>query len=441
MFGPLGRRVARLSALPVALFLMAGPTIVSAAELSERETFTGDWGGRRASLIQAGLRLDSALVVDFASVVDGGLRRGGVFLSSLDVKALIDLERRLGWKGANVLVDVLHTAGPSVSARVGDAQGVDNIEAGAGLGLYEFWLQRVFWERRASVLVGLYDLNSEFDMTQTAGLFVNSSHGMGAEFAASGLVGPSTYPFTALGLRLKLLPRARTYVQFLITDGVPGNPHGEPRQDLHLDSRGGALLVGEAGLYRFEFRTTQADGGQTISSERAARKHVGREVPANYRFKVALGVWSYTSRFELFRPEGAVETGDADAGIYGLIDFRPEAEGPGWSAFARFGRSRSSSSRFDSYVGAGVVRQGVFAGRSEDRVGLSFAWAGNSDAFVRFAGLEPLAKGETVVELSLRWAVTPWCGIQPDVQRVIDPGSSKAVADAWFFALRNEIVF
>ena len=71
-------------------------------------------------------------------------------------------------------------------ALVGSAQGISNIESVHALRLYELWMQWHGGANPGSVRVGLYDLNSEFDAIDTASLFMNPSHGIGADFAQSG---------------------------------------------------------------------------------------------------------------------------------------------------------------------------------------------------------------------------------------------------------------
>ena len=64
--------------------------------------------------------------------------------------------------------------------RVGDLQGVSNTDAEEALRLFGFWheLAEADWSLRT----GLYDLNSEFDVNEAGSIFLNSSHGIGAEF-------------------------------------------------------------------------------------------------------------------------------------------------------------------------------------------------------------------------------------------------------------------
>ena len=83
------------------------------------------------------------------------------------------------------------------------------IAADRGWTLFELNAEQSMLDHRVSLLVGLYDLNSEFDANGTAGFFINSSFGIGAELGASGLNGPSIFPVTSLGTRLRWCPGGR----------------------------------------------------------------------------------------------------------------------------------------------------------------------------------------------------------------------------------------
>jgi carbohydrate-selective porin OprB len=83
--------------------------------------------------------------------------------------------------------------------------GITNLEGGVRAGgtyTGSFNLQLTADEKNLldnqfSVLAGLYELNSEFYRLQSAGLFLNSSFGIGPEFSQSGLEGPSIFPSTS----------------------------------------------------------------------------------------------------------------------------------------------------------------------------------------------------------------------------------------------------
>ena len=111
--------------------------------------------------------------------------------------------------------------GGQPSALAGDAQGVSNVSAPNTLKLYEAWLERNFAGNHFSTLFGLYDLSTEFDRLQGAGLFLNSSFGTGPEFAQSGVAGPSIFPNTAFGARFATKPTANVVLRLAVLDGAP----------------------------------------------------------------------------------------------------------------------------------------------------------------------------------------------------------------------------
>ena len=55
-----------------------------------------------------------------------------------------------------------------------------------------------------SLLIGVLEVNTEFNLTNTSVLFLNSGFAMGSELANAGLNGPSTYPYTSFGARAKI---------------------------------------------------------------------------------------------------------------------------------------------------------------------------------------------------------------------------------------------
>jgi porin len=50
-----------------------------------------------------------------------------------------------------------------------------------------------------------------------------------------------------------------------------------------------------------------------------------------------------------------------------------------------------------------------------------------------------MKRAETVVELTYRLQVLPWLHLQPNLQYVINPGTSPTLDNALVFALRVEI--
>src|SRR5258706_10208832 len=76
-----------------------------------------------------------------------------------------------------------------------------SIAAPADIKLAEAWGQYNSVAGGFSVLAGHYDLNSEFYRLGSAGLFLNSSFGIGPAFAQIGLCGPPILHVTPIGTR------------------------------------------------------------------------------------------------------------------------------------------------------------------------------------------------------------------------------------------------
>lgn len=109
-----------------------------------------------------------------------------------------------GMEGATALLNLMATHGNDFSGtRVGDAQRVSNVQAGNRVRPIEAWVSLPLWRDTLSAKTGLIDLNSEFDVQDVGTFFINSSHGIGPEFAQSGRNGPSIFPSTSVGLILE----------------------------------------------------------------------------------------------------------------------------------------------------------------------------------------------------------------------------------------------
>ncbi|MFO7314738.1 carbohydrate porin [Rhodothermus marinus] len=166
-------------------------------------------------------RFTSELAVAYTADVMSPLAGASVrpvWMDNVDVTLTLHLTPR-----TTLFLYGLGNQGGSISARVGDAQGVSNIEAPTSWRLYEAFVEHVTATGRLSVLAGLYDLNSEFDVLPAAGLFINSSFGIGAELAASRPQGPSIFPVTSPGLRLRLgFQRSARYAGYLQAVALDG---------------------------------------------------------------------------------------------------------------------------------------------------------------------------------------------------------------------------
>jgi porin len=362
--------------------------------------------------------LHAAYIGEVRQVADGGLRRGTRYLDNLDVTLTIDADRAFGRQGMTIFVHGLYGNGREFSQDlVGDIQGVSNIETGVRAArLHEAWVEQRFLSDRATVKVGLYDLNTEFDTIDAAGLFLNSSHGIGHDFSQTGRNGPSIFPVTSLAIRGDYRLSDCWTLRAAILDGVPGDPDHSARTAIHVGGQDGALLIGEIAY-------------------------------ADEDARLSLGSWRYTAAFDdlLATVTYASQRRD-NAGAYFLAERRLTHETDGYqglSGWVRLGLANDRINPVGRYLGAGIVYLGPWPGRDADEIGVAIGSAEFGEPYRRAftdQGRSSQAR-ELSIETSYRAPITPWLTLQPDIQYVIHPGGEPDVADALVLGLRAEIGF
>lgn len=341
----------------------------------------------------------------------GGQARGGGFLGNLD--ATIEWSE-LDWfgDGGSALVYVLGNHGDSPSERIGDAQTYSNIDAPQALKLYEIWYEQPFAEGAASGKFGLIDLNSEFDVVSSAGLFQNSSFGIGPDFSQSGVNGPSIFPTTSLGLRLLWGGTGGAYAACIVLDAVPGDPDNPRGTHVRLRGDEGWLGTCEIG-------------------------HEQRNNAGQIR-KFNVGYWRYSEPTATF----VSDVTRRNSGWYASYDqrlWRLDDERALYG-FVRVGAADDDINAFDHYRGGGLQWLGPFADDARDALGLAVARVENGTPFRQAAAAEGAAVTghETAIELTYRFVVTEWLALQPSVQHIRHPGMVPDVDAATAVSLRVE---
>ncbi len=356
------------------------------------------------------LSLSARLTSDVFGVVDGGSERGARVLSNLDLVADLDLGELAGWHGARAKLHILNSEGGRPNDLAGTLQGVDNIEVGrTRTKLYQAWVEQDAFDGKASLLLGLADLNADFYQNDSAGVLLAPAFGVGSELAATGPNGPSIFPSTALTIRLRVAPRPDLYAKAAVVNarsGVIGDPGGV---DFRL--RDGALLIGEVGW-------------------------VGRG-------KIAVGYWRYTKRQDHISdvgPDGQPLSKIAN-GAYLLVDqplIGADAPEPKASLFARVGVSDGATTPFQGGWQVGVLVNNVFAKRPESQFSFGIN-RGNLSRGFRDAsagtGMD-MASAETGFEITLADQLTPNLRIQPDLQYIVNPAGDASAKPVVSIGLR-----
>ncbi len=401
--------------------LAVNPISASAAEQGEFDSkLTGGWGGSRQKLADKGVDVEAVYKLDVFGNVSGGIKEGTRVLDNLDVVVNLDGEKLIGAKGTTAFVQFLNNNGGRPDGDlVGSAQGINNIETPQATGkLYQAWLQQNFYDDRISILGGLYDLNSEFYITDSSLLFIHSTYGIGTDIAQSGINGPSIFPFTSLAARLRVRPTNDSYIQAAVLDGVPGDPNNPSGTQIELNDNDGALLVAEAGY--------NPEG-----------------------LKVAVGGWRYTERFATHRDVDANgnTVNKHSQGAYILAEkkvyLEAQSKDEGLTVFGRLGFADESVNLFDYAWSAGMVYVGLVPGREGGALGLAMSGVHNSGDFMesqRALGAN-FDDAETAIELTYSDNLLPWLNIQPDVQYIVNPGTDPALDNAFVVGTRFAVQF
>jgi porin len=339
-------------------------------------------------------------VTDFLGDLHGGFARGTGILDKADLTATY-LGDDHHHPGLSLFLDVQATGGTRFTdILVGDAQGVSNLEAPAGLRLANAWAAKDF-DGLGGIKAGVVDLNTEFDVQATALLFLNAAFGVGPDFAQSGPNGPSIFPSTGLGLVGWWLPGGHWTLKAGLFEGAPGDAAHPGRTRFSYSEDEGALLVFEA------------------------RNHLKPD------FVIGAGSWRYTASFDAIDPSAGRIAGNA--GFYAIADsfLYAASEDEKLSGWARIGFADDRINVLDSAIGFGLVYAGPL-GRQADQAGISVARARFGVPAQKAALAEGVFLGaaETTIEATYSLSLNSHLTIQPDFQYVIAPGGYPLLEDA-----------
>ncbi|MEE8306840.1 MAG: carbohydrate porin, partial [Gammaproteobacteria bacterium] len=363
------------------------------------------------ALAQSPINGEFAYVSDYLRNNSGGIRTGSAYLQNVDVTFEFDVEQLVGLSNGNLFAYFLWNDDTTFSDRYpGDGQVISNIDTTEALRLYEFWYEHSFSES-VNLRVGLYDLNSEFDAIDTAGLFLNSSHGIGPDYSQTGENGPSIFPSTSFAARLHWDLSENSLVRYGIFDGVPGDPNDASATAVQFNG-------GDGFLQALEFNHTLSNG-----------------------IRLGVGGFSYSEDFETINRTDAMGNplrDDGNSGVYTFADgtVYEDADGHSMTAFVRYGIANEKLNPLQGYFGLGAAFTGLVPGRPNDQLGLAIASARSGDDFRAATGAE---SHETTIELTYSAQITDWLRIQPDFQYIINPAADPMLKNAFVIGVRFEV--
>jgi porin len=381
------------------------------------ETLTGDWGGARAALWRKGLALDIGYKTDLLRNMSGGIEKGGRPMTHLEFKLKADFDKLLNWSGGTGYLALIHDGGGKLNAlQVGSLTGVSNIEVPTSTHrLFHAWVQQEFAAGQGALLVGLYPIDSEFQVLDAAAVFVQPPYGASADLSLTRT--PSIFNNSSFGFRGKWFSVDRgAYVQGAVMDGIPGDPANPRGTHVRFDKGDGVMSIVELG-----FKPGAALGGETAAIE-----------------KYAAGLWRYSLRVP---DQVDASVNRLSRGWYVLAE-KTLHQGRGGSdlaGFLRISGTDGDSTAIKRAVNVGVRATAPLPGRGEDVFGLAFTRASLSDKWRGVQSAFATSAVEDAWEITYRIQANKWLALQPVAQRISHPGGDSSRPAARILGARIEI--
>ena len=418
----------------VSILLLGTTTAIAQASAGEDSRsdnrMTGDWGGRRTTLVDRGVDLSVGYTSEWLDNTRGGTRTTSAYADQIMIGVDLDFERLWGWRGGSLHAVITNRNGLQLDAKAGLGTLLEVHEI-FGRGHYtrltRFYLQQDLFDDRLSVKIGRGDV----DFFPLSCRFINISFcGPLPGFHSNGWY---TWPIGQYFGNVTFRPTKRFYVKLGANDVNPRN----------LDGDQGLRLI------------TPADdrAGRLSNVEAAWLPSVGKgQLAGAYR----IGYWHDSTAYpDLLLNEqgeplpiagGTPRMHDISTGYYAMVQQRltHNESGGGLVVFANMSHSDSKVSRVDRLLSVGLWYTGAFESRPIDRLGIAL---GQNRVGAVMREYEDLAEartgigahgrgGEQPFEVNYSIAVARGFWLMPSVQYVRDPGGRSRAESALIWGIK-----
>ncbi len=398
--------------------------------LATTQWLTGDWGGARKEMADAGVNLGLTLGTVTQWNTHGGANTHNAFENTgeMGYDLEFDFGKILGLDGSTLFVRGVQTWGRSIAGDVGSLTPPFAGPGGGGdneIVLHKYWWRQRLLDDRLEFRLGMLDGGDLVD----GNAYASSA---GGQFPNAALEHNPTIPLTTgLGLFVKAWPTDYFYAQALVAD---------PDKDNDYNRRGtGGWRSGFHGEDRFR---AFAEFGLLPHYMPCAE---GSLLPGHYRFGLWLNPQGQTKFINDFGGRLRARSRSGDVGWYLSFDQMVWKENDaakdkqGLGVFARYGFAHPDVNIVNHFWSAGLSYEGLIPERDGDVMGFGVAQSILSKTFRH--NVNNLADRETVYDLYYKIDLTPWCKITPDLQWITHPSGQKSARDALTAGIRVEIVF
>lgn len=388
-----------------------------------RPTLTGDWGGARKALEEAGWTFKIKYVQQFQQNFRGGLQtnNGHRFSGSYDLAVEADFDKMKLIPGGSFYIKARGNYSEGINPDKVGALFTVNSDAFEDYPIFvrKWWYKQELFDGKLEFRVGRIQTHKDlFDISLYA-------HHEDEDF------------LNRLSIRDVIVPHTNAIGAFVKVEPVEGLYFQAAALDAQAESR-----------TRTGFDTAFHDedwfnGFWELGFAPAWKTRRG-PMPGRYR----IGWWYDPipkEVFEKLEEDEEPRTRTGDTGIYLGLDqmiFKENADpddSQGLGLFSRLGLAHGEVNQVNLYWEAGLSYKGLIPTRDQDVFGFAVAQAVLSSQYRN--EVNPKADRETVYEWYYSYYLTPWCIISPDFQVVTNPGGETDDRDAIIGGIRIRLMF
>jgi porin len=420
----------------------------------QNQNLLGDMRGLRPALASYGLTLTILENIETFGNPTGGVTQGIEPKGLTTVTLQMDTEKAFGLKGGTLNVSGLQIWGGDYSTgNLMVQQTLSDIDAPAGVRLWELWYQQKFGDK-FDAKIGEQSLDEEFIIAPSGNsLFINGVSGWPGLPTVDLPGGGPAYPLAGLGVR----GRAQVTDSVTVLAGVfngspipwdsPNTPKSNPN-GVSFPLNTGTLAIAEL-QYAF-------------GSSAAGKPNAGGPLPGVYK----IGAWYDSYKFDdqqyddmgapLASPlsNGIPATLHGDFSLYGVMDQMiwrsPDNANRSLNVFVRpMFTPYQDRNLVSASINAGFALKAPLPTRDNDAFGIEMGtvWASSGASgfdrqmqFYQPSVYTPIRSSETFIEATYQAQILPSWQIQPDVQYFINPGMGIANPDDPTQRIKNEFV-
>lgn len=388
----------------------------------------GEWNGKRTELAQQGIKFEANILTDTAYLAEGGRNEGADPLTSaqLWLGTQLDMEKLAGWDGVTVRAVATARQGQSTSVRdlQGNAPHLANVQGTFGRGnqdsrLSELSIEKTFKDQGLSIKAGRLGLGMDFNVMACD--FASTAFCAAQMGKWQGNIWMNT-PVSQWGARVKQQLNPEVAVQVGVYEFNPDNGNGKAEGQgwsLDTDHADGVTIPAEVVWTPKSFvnglpGSYRVGGMYNTADEVANQKDIATGEGKNRTFAGWLAI-----------EQQLTSTGSGRQGLH---------------SFANFTWHDRDTNKVDNSQQIGVKYIGLVDSQPNDILGLAVNRVHVND---RFADSRPAfnASAEYNIELNYSYNATKWLMLRPNLQYVVNPGSSNQVDNALVLGLTTRVIF